>query len=167
MMKYLRWVILLLVVMGLIASFWFSQGWLQLCAGLAIFLFGMQCLEDGLRQLAGSKLEQILGRSTSTPFKSLLFGVGGTLLLPAVGIVERQVFGNVAQRKPKPFAAQDQDQPRRMRVRLGMIGGFHARLRQAPNWGRPRRRKPWPGFARRCTSTIRQSCASSAGSAAC
>ena len=86
-MKYLRWVILLLVVMGLIASFWFSQGWLQLCAGLAIFLFGMQCLEDGLRQLAGSKLEQILGRSTSTPFKSLLFGVGGTLLLQSSTLV--------------------------------------------------------------------------------
>ena len=87
MMKYLRWVILLLVVMGLIASFWFSQGWLQLCAGLAIFLFGMQCLEEGLRQLAGSKLEHILGRSTSTSFKSLLFGVVGTLLLQSSTLV--------------------------------------------------------------------------------
>ncbi|QNH01854.1 Na/Pi cotransporter family protein [Pseudomonas sediminis] len=86
-MKSLRWVMLLLMVSGLIASFWFSQGWLQLCAGLAIFLFGMQCLEEGLRQLAGSKLEQILGRSTSTPFKSLLFGVGGTLLLQSSTLV--------------------------------------------------------------------------------
>ena len=86
-MKYLRWVMLLLVAAGLIASFWFSQGWLQLCAGLAIFLFGMQCLEEGLRQLAGSKLEQILGHSTSTPFKSLLFGVGGTLLLQSSTLV--------------------------------------------------------------------------------
>ena len=86
-MKYLRAVMLLLVVAGLIVSFWFSQGWLQLCAGLAIFLFGMQCLEEGLRQLAGSKLEQILGRSTSTPFKSLLFGVGGTLLLQSSTLV--------------------------------------------------------------------------------
>lgn len=85
--KSLRWVMLLLVVSGLIASFWFSQGWLQLCAGLAIFLFGMQCLEEGLRQLAGSKLEQILGRSTSTSFKSLLFGVGGTLLLQSSTLV--------------------------------------------------------------------------------
>ena len=86
-MKSLRWVMLLLVVSGLIASFWFSQGCLQLCAGLAIFLFGMQCLEEGLRQLAGSKLEQILGRSTSTPLKSLLFGVGGTLLLQSSTLV--------------------------------------------------------------------------------
>ena len=86
-MKYLRGVMLLLVVAGLIASFWLSQGWLQLCAGLAVFLFGMQCLEEGLRQLAGSKLEQILGRSTSTPFKSLVFGVGGTLLLQSSTLV--------------------------------------------------------------------------------
>ncbi|WP_322978880.1 Na/Pi symporter [Pseudomonas sp. C11] len=86
-MKYLRGVMLALVVAGLIASFWFSEGWLQLCAGLAVFLFGMQCLEEGLRQLAGSKLEQILGRSTATPFKSLLFGVGGTLLLQSSTLV--------------------------------------------------------------------------------
>ncbi|HBZ92280.1 MULTISPECIES: Na/Pi cotransporter family protein [unclassified Pseudomonas] len=86
-MKSLRWVMLSLVIAGLIASFWFSQGWLQLCAGLAIFLFGMQCLEEGLRQLAGSKLEQLLGRSTATPFKSLLFGVGGTLLLQSSTLV--------------------------------------------------------------------------------
>lgn len=86
-MAYLRFVALLLVVLGLAASFWFSAGWLQLCAGLAMFLFGMQCLEEGLRQLAGSKLEQILGRSTATPLKSLLFGVGGTLLLQSSTLV--------------------------------------------------------------------------------
>ena len=27
-------------------SFWASSGWLELCAGLALFLFGMQCLEE-------------------------------------------------------------------------------------------------------------------------
>lgn len=86
-MKYLRFVMLLLMLVGLAASFWFSGGWLQLCAGLAVFLFGMQCLEEGLRQLAGSKLEQVLGRSTATPFKSLLFGVGGTLLLQSSTLV--------------------------------------------------------------------------------
>ncbi|MNQ66861.1 Na+/Pi-cotransporter [compost metagenome] len=68
-------------------SFWFSTGWLGLCAGLALFLFGMQCLEEGLRQLAGSKLEHLLGRSTATPFKSLMFGVCGTLLLQSSTLV--------------------------------------------------------------------------------
>lgn len=51
------------------AAFWSSQPWLELCAGLALFLFGMQCLEEGLRQLAGGKLEQLLARTTATPFK--------------------------------------------------------------------------------------------------
>src|SRR5690606_11793707 len=44
-------------------------------------LFGMQCLEEGLQELAGGKLEQLLGRSTSTPFRALLFGTGATFLL--------------------------------------------------------------------------------------
>ncbi|HWV09396.1 MAG TPA: Na/Pi symporter, partial [Pseudomonas sp.] len=86
-MKYLRTMTLPVVTLGLVASFWLSAGWLQLCGGLAMFLFGMQCLEEGLRQLAGSKLEQVLARSTATPFKSLLFGVGGTLLLQSSTLV--------------------------------------------------------------------------------
>lgn len=68
-------------------SFWNSDGWLQLCAGLAIFLFGMQCLEEGLRQLAGGRLEQLLARSTSTPARALLFGIGGTTLLQSSTLV--------------------------------------------------------------------------------
>lgn len=87
MKGYLRLVFLLLVTIGLGLSFWYSSGWLQLCAGLAIFLFGMQCLEEGLRQLAGSKLEEILGRSTSTPLKGLLFGISGTLILQSTTLV--------------------------------------------------------------------------------
>lgn len=69
------------------AAFWSSQPWLELCAGLALFLFGMQCLEEGLRQLAGGKLEQLLARTTATPFKGLLFGVGGTMLLQSSTLV--------------------------------------------------------------------------------
>lgn len=85
--KVWKLVVLLLLVVALGASFWLSAGWTQLCAGLALFLFGMQCLEEGLRQLAGSKLEQILGRSTSTPLKSLMFGFCGTLVLQSTTLV--------------------------------------------------------------------------------
>ncbi|WP_417797277.1 Na/Pi cotransporter family protein [Stutzerimonas nitrititolerans] len=76
-----------LVVAALSWSFWSNEGWLQLCAGLALFLFGMQCLEEGLRDLAGSHLEQLLARSTATPFKGLLFGMGGTVLLQSSTLV--------------------------------------------------------------------------------
>ena len=76
------------LVFALLAlSFWFSDGWLTLCAGLALFLFGMQCLEDGLRQLAGGQLERLLALSTATPFKSLMFGVTATMLVQSSSLV--------------------------------------------------------------------------------
>ncbi len=87
MKHYSRIVLLILAAVGLALSFWFSSGWLELCAGLALFLFGMQCLEEGLRQLAGGKLEQLLARSTATSFKGLMFGIGGTLLLQSSTLV--------------------------------------------------------------------------------
>ena len=73
---------------GLLAlSFFYSPGWLALCAGLALFLFGMQCLEEGLRQLTGGKLERLLARSTSSSFKSLLFGIVSTMLVQSSSLV--------------------------------------------------------------------------------
>ncbi|MDY0206005.1 MAG: Na/Pi symporter [Pseudomonas sp.] len=68
-------------------SFWYSAGWMQLCAGLALFLFGMQCLEEGLKQLAGGRLEQLLERSTATRLKGFLFGVGGTMVLQSTTLM--------------------------------------------------------------------------------
>src|SRR5690554_1995414 len=47
----------------------------------------MQCLEEGLRQLAGGRLEQLLARSTRTPLRGLLSGVGGTVLLQSSTLV--------------------------------------------------------------------------------
>ena len=81
-------VLLVAVAVAVLAwSFWRDAGWLQLCAGLAIFLFGMQCLEEGLRQLAGGRLEQLLARSTGTPARGLLFGIGGTVVLQSSTLV--------------------------------------------------------------------------------
>ncbi len=82
-----RIVLMVLAVGALAWSFWRDAGWLQLCAGLAIFLFGMQCLEEGLRQLAGGRLERLLARSTGTPRRGLLFGIGGTVLLQSSTLV--------------------------------------------------------------------------------
>ncbi|MNQ58897.1 Na+/Pi-cotransporter [compost metagenome] len=87
MKPYSRILLFALAAVGLASSFWFSSGWLELCAGLALFLFGMQCLEEGLRQLAGGKLEQLLARSTATSFKGMMFGICGTLLLQSSTLV--------------------------------------------------------------------------------
>ncbi len=75
------------IAITLICSFYFSHSWVELCAGLAFFLFGMQCMEDGLKQLAGGKLEQLLAKSTATPYKGLLFGIGSTMLLQSTTLV--------------------------------------------------------------------------------
>ena len=83
----LRLIVLLAAIAALSWSFWRNAGWMQLCAGLAMFLFGMQCLEEGLRQLAGGRLEQLLARSTGTPLRGLAFGIGGTVLLQSSTLV--------------------------------------------------------------------------------
>lgn len=85
--KLKSFVLPMLALAILATSFWYSAGWLQLCAGLALFLFGMQCLEEGLKQLAGGRLEQLLERSTATPFKGFLFGVGGTMVLQSTTLM--------------------------------------------------------------------------------
>lgn len=77
--------VLALLVLSL--SFFYSPGWLQLSAGLALFLFGMQCLEEGLKKLAGGRLEQLLERSTATPLKGFLFGMGGTMVLQSTTLM--------------------------------------------------------------------------------
>ena len=41
----------------------------ELLGGLAFFLFGMSILGDGLKRVAGGKLETILEKLTSTTWK--------------------------------------------------------------------------------------------------
>lgn len=84
---YSKHSLIVLAFAALAWSFWYSSGWLVLCAGLALFLFGMQNLEQGLKSLAGSKLEGWLSTSTATPFKGLLFGTAATFVLQSSTLV--------------------------------------------------------------------------------
>ena len=84
---YSKHSLIVLAFAALAWSFWYSAGWLVLCAGLALFLFGMQSLEQGLKSLAGGKLEQWLSKSTATPFKGLLFGTAATFVLQSSTLV--------------------------------------------------------------------------------
>src|SRR5690554_2989782 len=77
----------LLAVFILSLSFWYSDAWLRLSSGIALFLFGMQCLEEGLKQLAGGKMEQWLEHSTATRWKGFLFGAGGTMVLQSTTLM--------------------------------------------------------------------------------
>lgn len=50
-------------------------GVLALLGGLAIFLYGMDLLGEGLTGASGGKLENILEKLTSNPIKAVLLGM--------------------------------------------------------------------------------------------
>ena len=56
-------------------------GVLQLVGGLCLFLFGMETMGDGLKRASGSKLEEILGKLTSSVPKGVLLGAVVTAVI--------------------------------------------------------------------------------------
>ncbi len=85
--KASQYVLAILLVSGLAASFLYSPSWMQLCYGLALFLLGMQCIEEGLHNVAGGKLAKWMEKSTATPLKGALFGMGATFVLQSSTLV--------------------------------------------------------------------------------
>lgn len=77
--------VLLLAAMSY--SFFQSEPWLMLCYGLALFLFGLQCIKEGLQNSVGGAFEQLLAHSTSTKLKSFSFGVISTFFLQSSTLV--------------------------------------------------------------------------------
>ena len=68
---------------------------ISLFGGLALFLFGMNLMSQGLERVAGGKLEAILMKMTSNPFKSLLLGVGITAVIQSSSAVTVMLVGLV------------------------------------------------------------------------
>ncbi len=54
---------------------------IQLFGGLALFLYGMTAMGNGLEKLAGSRLESILRQLTSNPIKAVLLGTVVTAVI--------------------------------------------------------------------------------------
>ncbi len=68
---------------------------ISLLGGLSFFLFGMTLLGDGLKRVAGSKLETILGKLTSTPIKGVLLGALVTAVIQSSSATTVMVVGFV------------------------------------------------------------------------
>ncbi|MBR5273035.1 MAG: Na/Pi cotransporter family protein [Clostridia bacterium] len=68
---------------------------LALLGGLAFFLFGMSLLGEGLKRVAGSKMEIILGKLTSTTFKGVLLGTLVTAVIQSSSATTVMVVGFV------------------------------------------------------------------------
>ena len=54
---------------------------LTMMGGLALFLYGMHMMGDGLSRVSGSKLENILEKLTNNPVKAVLVGAGVTAVI--------------------------------------------------------------------------------------
>ena len=68
---------------------------LTLLSGVALFLFGMSLMGDGLKSVAGNKLELVLYKLTSTPIKGLLLGTAVTAIIQSSSATTVMVVGFV------------------------------------------------------------------------
>lgn len=75
--------ILLLLAYG----FWVSPDFKEIAAGIALFLFGMMCLEEGFKAFTGGTLETLLRKSTKHQWQSFSFGMVATTLMQSSSLV--------------------------------------------------------------------------------
>lgn len=68
---------------------------LSLLSGVALFLFGMSLMGDGLKKTAGEKLEHILYRLTNTTLKGILLGTAVTAIIQSSSATTVMVVGFV------------------------------------------------------------------------
>ena len=68
---------------------------LTMIGGLALFLYGMNLLGDGLSQASGGRLEKILEKLTSNPIKAVLVGAGVTAVIQSSSATTVMVVGFV------------------------------------------------------------------------
>lgn len=68
---------------------------LGLLCGLALFLYGMNTMGDGLEKLSGGKLEKILEKLTNNTFKGFLLGAAVTAVIQSSSATTVMVVGFV------------------------------------------------------------------------
>ncbi len=68
---------------------------ISLLGGVALFLFGMTLMGDGLKKVAGNRLELLLYRLTNTPLKGILLGTGVTAIIQSSSATSVMVVGFV------------------------------------------------------------------------
>lgn len=68
---------------------------LSLLSGVALFLFGMSLMGDGLKKAAGEKLELILYKLTNTPLKGIMLGMAVTAIIQSSSATTVMVVGFV------------------------------------------------------------------------
>lgn len=68
---------------------------LTMVGGLALFLYGMHILSEGLEKLSGGRLEKVLENLTSSKWKAVLLGAGVTAVIQSSSATTVMVVGFV------------------------------------------------------------------------
>lgn len=68
---------------------------LSMIGGLALFLYGMNAMGNGLTKLSGGKLERILEKLTSKKIMAVLLGVAVTAIIQSSSATTVMVVGFV------------------------------------------------------------------------
>lgn len=68
-------------------GFWVSTSFKDIAAGVALFLFGMLCMEQGFKAYSGGALQRMLSASTDRLWKSLSFGIITTTVMQSSSLV--------------------------------------------------------------------------------
>ena len=68
---------------------------IKLFSGIALFLFGMSLMGDGLKRVSGNKLEPILFKLSGSPVKGVLLGTGVTAVIQSSSATSVIVVGFV------------------------------------------------------------------------
>ena len=68
---------------------------ISLLSGTALFLFGMSLMGDGLKKVAGNRLEVLLYKLTNTSWKGILLGTGVTAVIQSSSATSAMVVGFV------------------------------------------------------------------------
>lgn len=67
----------------------------ELLCGMAMFMFGMSLMGDGLKRAAGAQLERLLAKLTNTPLKGILLGTGVTAVIQSSSATSVMTVGFV------------------------------------------------------------------------
>jgi len=68
-------------------------GVLQILGGLALFMFGIRMLSQGMEKLAGDQIQKWLDRVTSNRLKSATFGAAATAVIQSSGLLMVTMIG--------------------------------------------------------------------------
>lgn len=72
-----------------------SIGWDFIIGGLALFLFGIQFMGDGLKSIAGSKLRDYIDKYTNKPWKGIIVGTVLTVFIQSSSATSAIAIGFV------------------------------------------------------------------------